>query len=72
MQITYDDQADALYIRLVEGQQQVRNVCLTEEVTLDFGPEDQLVGIEIVDAKRVLGQGQLPHVVVDHLPVAAA
>ena len=72
MQITYDEQADAVYIRLIEGPRECRNVCLTDEITLDFGAGDELVGIEIIDAKRILGEGKLPKVVVDHLPVAAA
>ena len=72
MKITYDKEVDALYIRLLEGHFQCRNVVLTDEITLDFGPAEQLVGIEILDAKRVLGQGKLPQIVVDHLPVKAA
>lgn len=72
MQISYDNEADAVYIRLVSEPRECRNVCLTDEITLDFGPDGELAGIEIIDARRVLGQGQLPKVVVDHLPVAAA
>lgn len=72
MRISYDKEADAIYIRLLDGEYECRNVALTDEITLDFGPNEQLVGIEIIDAQRVLGQGSLPKVVVDHLPVAAA
>ena len=72
MRITYDEQADAMYIRLVDQPCQCRNLRLSEEVTLDLGPDEVLVGIEILDAKRLLGNGQLPQLVVDHLPVAAA
>ncbi len=72
MKITYDPQVDALYISLQEGPRECRNVRLTDEVTLDFAAGEVLVGIEILDAKRVLGGGQLPQVVVDHLPVSTA
>jgi uncharacterized protein YuzE len=72
MKISYDKELDALYIRLLDGDFECRNVVLTDEITLDFGPAEQLVGIEILDATRVLGQGKLPQVVVDHLPVVAA
>ena len=72
MKITYDQQVDALYISLQEGPHECRNVRLTDEVTLDFAAGELLVGIEILDAKRVLGGGQLPQVVVDHLPVSTA
>jgi uncharacterized protein YuzE len=72
MRITYDREAYAMYIRLLEGDFPCRNVGLTDEVTLDFGPNEQLVGIEILDASRVVGQGRLPQIVVDHLPEVAA
>ena len=72
MRITYDEQTDAMYIRLVDRLCECRNLRLSEEVTLDLGPGELLVGIEILDAKRLLGNGQLPQLVVDHLPVEAA
>jgi len=72
MRITYDDQADALYIALLDGEIECRTVRLTDEIALNIGPAEQLVGIEIIDARRILGQGELPRVVVDNLPTAAA
>ena len=72
MKITYDEEVDALYIRLVDDQHQCRTVRLTDAIALDFGPGEELLGIEILDAKRVLGKGQVPEVIVDHLPVSAA
>ena len=72
MRITYDEEADALYIALIDGCHQCRTVRLTDEIALNLGPNEQLVGIEIIDARHVLGQGQLPRIVVDNLPVTAA
>lgn len=72
MKITYDPQADALYIVLIEGQRQCRTVMLTEEIALNLGPDEKPVGIEILDAREVLGQGALPRLVVDNLAVTAA
>lgn len=72
VRITYDKEVDAVYIRLIEGAQQCRAVRLTDEIALNIGDGERLVGIEIIDAKRVLGQGNLPQVVVDNLPVKAA
>jgi uncharacterized protein YuzE len=72
MRISYDNEVDAVYIRLIEGPQECRTVRLTDEITLNLGPGEQLVGIEVIDAKRVLGQGQLPRIIVDNLPFAAA
>ncbi len=71
MRITYDSEVDALYIRLIEGEQQCRTVRLSDEVSLNIGPEEQLVGIEVLDAKVVLGNGTLPRLVVDNLHVKA-
>ena len=72
MRITYDSEVDALYIRLVEGEHQCRTLRLTDEISLNIGPEELLVGIEILDAKEVLGQGEVPSVVLDNVPVIAA
>lgn len=54
MRISYDEQVDALYIRLLEGDIQCRTVRLSEVVALNIGPKEQLVGIEILDAKETL------------------
>jgi uncharacterized protein YuzE len=68
MRISYDRETDALYIRLLEGEYQCRTVCLTSEVSLNIGPREELVGIEILDAKDVLGNGSLPTVVLENIP----
>lgn len=70
MKISYDSEIDALYIRLVEGHYECRTVQLNEEIALNIGPDEMLIGIEILDAKEVLGQGQLPAVILENIPVA--
>ena len=72
MRISYDEEVDAMYIDLVEGEQECRVVRLTEDISLNMGADEVLVGIEILNAREVLGGGQLPKVVVDNLPVRAA
>ena len=72
MRISYDDEIDALYIRLIEGPQECRTVRLNDEIALNIGPGETLVGIEILDAKQVLGEGQLPAVVLDNIAVSTA
>ena len=67
MRISYDVEVDALYIRLLEGPFECRTLRLTDEVSLNIGPNEQLVGIEILDAKTVLGKGALPTVVLDNV-----
>lgn len=53
MKIEYDKEADAMYIRLQEGDFQCRNVRLNEDVALDFAAGEQLVGIEVLGASRL-------------------
>ncbi len=72
MKLKYDSEADALYIKLVEGEHEVRTVNLTDEITLDFAIGEVLVGIEILDAKEVIGKGDLPKVVLENLQIVAS
>jgi uncharacterized protein YuzE len=71
MKISYDPEVDAMYIQLVEGEQECRTVRLSDEVALDFGDDEKLVGIEILDAKQLIGKGKLPRLVVDNVAMAA-
>ena len=71
MKISYDPEADALYIRLIEGKQECRTLRLNEEAALDVGPGETLVGIEILDASHVLGEGELPVVELINVRTAA-
>lgn len=72
MKISYDPQTDTLYIRLVEGRWPCRTVRFNEDVALNIGTGEMLVGIEILDAKAVLGHGELPTVVLENVPVVLA
>jgi len=72
MKITYDPEVDAVYIRLIEGECECRTLRLNDEIALNIGPGETLVGIEILDAKEVLGKGQLPQVVLENLTLAPA
>jgi uncharacterized protein YuzE len=68
MKISYDSEIDALYIKLVEGKQECRTLQLTEEIALNIGQDELLVGIEILDAKEILGSGNIPNVVLENIP----
>ncbi|MBF0245138.1 MAG: DUF2283 domain-containing protein [Planctomycetes bacterium] len=67
MNIRYDQEVDALYIRLIEGRQECRVLRLSDDVALNLGPNEQLVGIEILDARRVLGSGSQPELTVENI-----
>ena len=71
MRISYDDEIDALYIRLIADPQECRTVRLNDEIALNIGPGETLVGIEILDAKQLVGHGQLPSVILENLAAAS-
>ncbi len=54
MQILYDVKKDLLYVRLDDQKQAVINRRLFEDVVLDIGEGDRIVGIEILDASKHL------------------
>ncbi|MFB2897876.1 DUF2283 domain-containing protein [Aerosakkonemataceae cyanobacterium BLCC-F50] len=72
MKISYDSEIDALYIRLVEGKHECRTLQLTEEIALNIGENELLVGIEILDATEVLGAGNVPNVVLKNISFTVA
>ncbi len=59
MQIQYNAKTDLLYLRLDEQKQQVMNRRLSEDIVLDVGEDDRIVGIEILDASRHLNLEKL-------------
>lgn len=68
MTIHYNSKTDLLYIRIEPATQQVINKRVTEDIVLDIGKDDKIVGIEILDAsKHVNLQSLLP---VEYEPVA--
>jgi len=71
MKITYDPEIDALYIRFVEGTHQCKTIRITDEIALNIGENEQLVGIEILDAKETLGEGNSPSVILENVKIAA-
>ena len=72
MKISYDSEIDALYIRLIEGKHECRTVRLNEEIALNIGKGEKLVGIEILDAKEILGAGKLPAIVLEGITASTA
>jgi uncharacterized protein YuzE len=50
MRYTYDDEADALYIRLLEDVPVARSVVVDDERTVDLDDSERPVGIEVVGA----------------------
>ena len=59
MRIQYNARSDLLYIRLDDQKRQVMNRRLSEDIVLDMGEGDQIVGIEILDASKHVNLGNL-------------
>jgi uncharacterized protein YuzE len=59
MQILYDSRTDLLYLRLDDRKQQVINKRLSEDIVLDLGEDERIVGIEILDASKHLNLDRL-------------
>jgi len=59
MQILYNATTDLLYIRLDDRKQQLMNRRLAEDIVLDVGEDDKIVGIEILDASKRLNLEKL-------------
>lgn len=69
MRITYDSEADALYIELIAGAKAARTVRLNEDIALDFGVGETLIGIEVLDARANLGNGSIPKILLENIAV---
>ncbi|MBI2487996.1 MAG: DUF2283 domain-containing protein [Deltaproteobacteria bacterium] len=52
MQILYNAKTDLLYLRLDDQKQQVVNKRVSDDVVLDIGEDNRIIGIEIVDASK--------------------
>ncbi|MGH7820195.1 MAG: DUF2283 domain-containing protein [Candidatus Binatia bacterium] len=72
MKISYDKDADALYIRFLDGKFECRVVRLSEDVALDFAPGERLVGMEILGASRIFKSPDRPSVELEHLLASVA
>ncbi|MGB9628343.1 MAG: DUF2283 domain-containing protein [Thermodesulfobacteriota bacterium] len=61
MRISYDVQADALYINFKEGKF-VRNIEVAEGIILDMGEGECLLGIEILEVSSRFSPAELARV----------
>ena len=66
MEINYDKDADAIYIKLCESNF-VRNKKLDDDIILDIGENDEIIGIEIIDASKRIPKNSLSKILVKNL-----
>ncbi len=72
MHILYNVKTDLLYLRLDDQKQPVINRRVAEDIVLDMGEGDKIVGIEILDASRHLSLERLLPVKYQVVPEVAA
>ncbi len=72
MKITYDKEVDAVYIKLIEGEHQCRTLRLNDDIALNIGKGEKLIGIEILDAREVLANGGVPDILLENIQLQAA
>jgi uncharacterized protein YuzE len=62
MKLTYDKDADAAYIYLkhpVKHGEAARTVTMKENIILDFDKSNKLIGVEILNASKMLDKSVL-------------
>jgi len=59
MQVHYNSNTDLLYLRLDDQTQDTINKRVSEDIVLDLGEGDRIVGIEILDASKRLNLKKL-------------
>ena len=55
MKLTYDPETDAAYLAFKEPRGEVTTVRLNQDVAVDLGQGDEVVGKEVLAASRHLG-----------------
>jgi uncharacterized protein YuzE len=59
MRVIYNPKSDLLYLRLDDRKQQVINHRVDENLVLDLGDDQKIVGIEVLDASKHLSLEKL-------------
>lgn len=59
MEIHYNSKTDLLYLRLDDRKQEVLNKRISDDIVIDIGEGNRIVGIEILDASKNLNLERL-------------
>jgi uncharacterized protein YuzE len=68
MRITYDPEADALYIELRHATP-IDSRDIEEGVTADLDADGHVIGIEVLHVRERLGRDALDNVILERLPL---
>jgi uncharacterized protein YuzE len=72
MDIIYKEKGDLLYIRLDDRKQDVINRRVSEDIVLDIGEGEKIIGIEILDASKHVALDRLLPIKYPSSPTLAA
>jgi len=68
MKIEYDREADALYVQFKEAYV-ADNIDVEKGISIDLDEKRQIVGIEILDASKILRLSDLVNITIENLPI---
>jgi len=71
MKITYEPSIDALYIRFIEERVECEVIRLNDQVAVDIGPGERIVGIEVLDASELMPDLKEKGLSLENLAVAS-
>lgn len=72
MKVSYDKRADAIYITL-KGHGVDHTVRIGPDIAIDYGPDGEIHGIEILSAREHLGfRTERPKIILDQIEAVAA
>jgi uncharacterized protein YuzE len=69
IKLTYDSESDALYI-ILKGHGVDHTVRVGPDLAVDYGPDGEIHGIEILSAKEHLGLTEEPEIFLENIKVA--
>lgn len=64
MKITYDKKIDALYIQFKKGRYD-HTKKVTDDILVDVSQKDEVLGLEILDASRNMGEIPSKHITLE-------
>jgi len=70
VKISYDPSVDALYIRFGDEAAECETIRINDQVAVNIGPQEQVIGIEVLDAAELLAGIDMPKVQLENLVAA--
>ena len=59
MEVTYNEKTDLLYLRMDSQKQHVINKKIDDDVVLDIGKKNKIIGIEIMNASEKVNLNEI-------------